>query len=109
MFFFQSPKSAFISAATKAKLKSNPVKVRFSEQVAIGETDAVSAVLASLLSLWPESTWLLSLNRGLLAVDAFMKGLQHKDPGALREWVLRREECVTSRVDWEGEKKKTTY
>ncbi|EHB14154.1 FERM and PDZ domain-containing protein 3 [Heterocephalus glaber] len=36
----QSPKSAFISAAKKAKLRSNPVKVRFSEQVAIGETGA---------------------------------------------------------------------
>ncbi|XP_049560305.1 FERM and PDZ domain-containing protein 3 isoform X3 [Orcinus orca] len=36
----QSPKSAFISAAKKAKLRSNPVKVRFSEQVVIGETDA---------------------------------------------------------------------
>ncbi|XP_053130222.1 FERM and PDZ domain-containing protein 3 isoform X2 [Hemicordylus capensis] len=34
-----SPKSAFISAAKKAKLRSNPVKVRFSEQVTIGETD----------------------------------------------------------------------
>ncbi|XP_066879484.1 FERM and PDZ domain-containing protein 3 isoform X3 [Kogia breviceps] len=36
----QSPKSAFISASKKAKLRSNPVKVRFSEQVATGETDA---------------------------------------------------------------------
>ncbi|XP_073083670.1 FERM and PDZ domain-containing protein 3 isoform X4 [Manis javanica] len=36
----QSPKSAFISAAKKAKLRSNPVKVRFSEQVAVGKTDA---------------------------------------------------------------------
>ncbi|XP_020935849.1 FERM and PDZ domain-containing protein 3 isoform X3 [Sus scrofa] len=36
----QSPKSAFISAAKKAKLRSNPVKVRFSEQVAVGETHA---------------------------------------------------------------------
>ncbi|XP_030066601.1 FERM and PDZ domain-containing protein 3 [Microcaecilia unicolor] len=35
----QSPKSAFISAAKKAKLRSNPVKVRFSEQVKVGETD----------------------------------------------------------------------
>ncbi|NXG72169.1 FRPD3 protein, partial [Baryphthengus martii] len=35
----QSPKSAFISAAKKAKLKSNPAKVRFSEQVTVGETD----------------------------------------------------------------------
>ncbi|NXG45479.1 FRPD3 protein, partial [Psilopogon haemacephalus] len=35
----QSPKSAFISAAKKAKLRSNPVKVRFSEQVTVGETD----------------------------------------------------------------------
>ncbi|XP_042334070.1 FERM and PDZ domain-containing protein 3 isoform X2 [Sceloporus undulatus] len=35
----QSPKSAFISAAKKAKLRSNPVKVRFSEQVTIGEPD----------------------------------------------------------------------
>ncbi|NWJ00201.1 FRPD4 protein, partial [Crypturellus undulatus] len=32
---FQSPKSAFISAAKKARLKSNPVKVRFSEEVII--------------------------------------------------------------------------
>uniref|UniRef100_A0AAY5EV68 FERM and PDZ domain containing 4 n=1 Tax=Electrophorus electricus TaxID=8005 RepID=A0AAY5EV68_ELEEL len=31
----QSPKSAFISAAKKAKLKSNPVKVRFAEEVII--------------------------------------------------------------------------
>uniref|UniRef100_A0A8C8FTQ1 FERM and PDZ domain containing 4 n=1 Tax=Oncorhynchus tshawytscha TaxID=74940 RepID=A0A8C8FTQ1_ONCTS len=30
-----SPKSAFISAAKKAKLKSNPVKVRFAEEVII--------------------------------------------------------------------------
>ncbi|KAI1234709.1 FERM and PDZ domain-containing protein 3, partial [Lamprotornis superbus] len=36
---FQSPKSAFISAAKKAKLRSNPAKVRFSEQVTVGETD----------------------------------------------------------------------
>ncbi|KAM6426888.1 FERM and PDZ domain-containing protein 3 isoform 2-T14 [Liasis olivaceus] len=35
----QSPKSAFISAAKKAKLRSNPVKVRFSEHVTIGKTD----------------------------------------------------------------------
>lgn len=39
---FQSPKSAFISAAKKAKLRSNPAKVRFSEQVTVGETDPVS-------------------------------------------------------------------
>ncbi|XP_059535114.1 FERM and PDZ domain-containing protein 4 isoform X2 [Myotis daubentonii] len=32
---YPSPKSAFISAAKKARLKSNPVKVRFSEQVII--------------------------------------------------------------------------
>ncbi|XP_045737138.3 FERM and PDZ domain-containing protein 3 isoform X2 [Mirounga angustirostris] len=36
----QSPKSAFISAAKKTRLRSNPAKVRFSEQVAVGETDA---------------------------------------------------------------------
>ncbi|NWV31326.1 FRPD3 protein, partial [Grantiella picta] len=35
----QSPKSAFISAAKKAKLRSNPAKVRFSEQVTVGKTD----------------------------------------------------------------------
>ena len=53
VFSFQSPKSAFISAAKKAKLRSNPVKVRFSEQVTIGETDPVSSpphLRASLLS-----------------------------------------------------------
>uniref|UniRef100_A0A8C9W373 FERM and PDZ domain containing 4 n=1 Tax=Scleropages formosus TaxID=113540 RepID=A0A8C9W373_SCLFO len=32
---FPCPKSAFISAAKKAKLKSNPVKVRFAEEVII--------------------------------------------------------------------------
>ncbi|XP_034031390.1 FERM and PDZ domain-containing protein 4-like isoform X2 [Thalassophryne amazonica] len=32
---YPSPKSAFISEATKAKLKSNPVKVRFAEEVII--------------------------------------------------------------------------
>ncbi|XP_026126876.1 FERM and PDZ domain-containing protein 4-like isoform X3 [Carassius auratus] len=32
---YSSPKSAFISAAKKAKLKSNPVKVRFAEEVII--------------------------------------------------------------------------
>ncbi|XP_064166089.1 LOW QUALITY PROTEIN: FERM and PDZ domain-containing protein 4-like [Anguilla rostrata] len=32
---YPSPKSAFISAAKKAKLKSNPVKVRFAEEVTI--------------------------------------------------------------------------
>ncbi|XP_031656960.1 FERM and PDZ domain-containing protein 4-like [Oncorhynchus kisutch] len=32
---YTSPKSAFISAAKKAKLKSNPVKVRFAEEVII--------------------------------------------------------------------------
>jgi len=42
---FQSPKSAFISAAKKAKLRSNPAKVRFSEQVTVGETDPVSPAL----------------------------------------------------------------
>ncbi|KAG8519776.1 FERM and PDZ domain-containing protein 4 [Galemys pyrenaicus] len=33
--YVSSPKSAFISAAKKARLKSNPVKVRFSEEVII--------------------------------------------------------------------------
>ncbi|KAM4696087.1 FERM and PDZ domain-containing protein 3 [Rhinophrynus dorsalis] len=36
----QSPKSAFISAAKKEKLRSNPGRVRFSELVTIGETEA---------------------------------------------------------------------
>lgn len=47
---FQSPKSAFISAAKKAKLRSNPAKVRFSEQVTVGETDPVSAACCSPLA-----------------------------------------------------------
>ncbi|XP_078268120.1 FERM and PDZ domain-containing protein 3 [Rhinoraja longicauda] len=32
---YQSPKSAFISAAKKAQLRTNPVKVRFSEEVTV--------------------------------------------------------------------------
>ncbi|XP_039621797.1 FERM and PDZ domain-containing protein 3 isoform X2 [Polypterus senegalus] len=35
----QSPKSAFISAAKKAKLRSNPPKVRFSEPVSVSNPD----------------------------------------------------------------------
>lgn len=38
----QSPKSAFISAAKKAKLKTNPVKVRFAEEVIINGQVPVS-------------------------------------------------------------------
>ncbi|KAM4663783.1 FERM and PDZ domain-containing protein 3 isoform 1-T2 [Discoglossus pictus] len=36
----QSPKSAFISAAKKEKLRSNPGRVRFSELVTVGEPEA---------------------------------------------------------------------
>ncbi|XP_066438136.1 FERM and PDZ domain-containing protein 3 [Eleutherodactylus coqui] len=36
----QSPKSAFISAAKKEKLRSKPGRVRFSELVTVGDTDA---------------------------------------------------------------------
>ncbi|XP_062857014.1 FERM and PDZ domain-containing protein 4-like [Trichomycterus rosablanca] len=36
-----SPKSAFISAAKKARLRTNPPKVRFSEQVSISDPDSV--------------------------------------------------------------------
>ncbi|OCT67243.1 FERM and PDZ domain-containing protein 3 [Xenopus laevis] len=36
----QSPKSAFISAAKKEKLRSNPGRVRFSELVTVGEAEA---------------------------------------------------------------------
>lgn len=46
--FFQSPKSAFISAAKKARLKSNPVKVRFSEEVIINGQVSVSIQLFNL-------------------------------------------------------------
>ncbi|XP_040262220.1 FERM and PDZ domain-containing protein 3 [Bufo bufo] len=35
----QSPKSAFISAAKKEKLRSNPGRVRFSELVTVGDTN----------------------------------------------------------------------
>lgn len=45
----QSPKSAFISAAKKARLRTNPPKVRFSEQVSISDPDSVSS--ASRVSL----------------------------------------------------------
>jgi len=47
-FSFQSPKSAFISAAKKARLKSNPVKVRFSEEVIINGQVSVSIQLFNL-------------------------------------------------------------
>lgn len=48
VFFFlsfpKSPKSAFISAAKKAKLKTNPVKVRFAEEVIINGQVPVSHI-----------------------------------------------------------------
>lgn len=44
-FYQQSPKSAFISAAKKAKLKTNPVKVRFAEEVIINGQVPVSCSL----------------------------------------------------------------
>lgn len=51
-FPFQSPKSAFISAAKKARLKSNPVKVRFSEEVIINGQVSVSVQLFKLRKDW---------------------------------------------------------
>lgn len=42
----QSPKSAFISAAKKARLRTNPPKVRFSEQVSISDPDSVCAAVS---------------------------------------------------------------
>ncbi|XP_038155089.1 FERM and PDZ domain-containing protein 3 isoform X2 [Cyprinodon tularosa] len=45
----QSPKSAFISAATKARLRTNPPKVRFSEQVSISDPDSTMLKDDSLL------------------------------------------------------------
>ncbi|EPY74580.1 FERM and PDZ domain-containing protein 4 [Camelus ferus] len=49
---YPSPKSAFISAAKKARLKSNPVKVRFSEEVIInGQVSDVILTLQEKLSI----------------------------------------------------------
>ncbi|XP_076878951.1 FERM and PDZ domain-containing protein 3 isoform X6 [Brachyhypopomus gauderio] len=45
----QSPKSAFISAAKKARLRTNPPKVRFSEQVSISAPDSTMLKDDSLL------------------------------------------------------------
>ncbi|XP_019128088.1 FERM and PDZ domain-containing protein 3 isoform X4 [Larimichthys crocea] len=45
----QSPKSAFISAAKKARLRTNPPKVRFSEQVSISDPDSTMLKDDSLL------------------------------------------------------------
>ncbi|KAM9310057.1 FERM and PDZ domain-containing protein 3 [Pholidichthys leucotaenia] len=45
----QSPKSAFISAAKKARLRTNPPKVRFSEQVSISDPDSTMLKEDSLL------------------------------------------------------------
>uniref|UniRef100_A0A8D3CYW4 FERM and PDZ domain containing 3 n=1 Tax=Scophthalmus maximus TaxID=52904 RepID=A0A8D3CYW4_SCOMX len=44
-----SPKSAFISAAKKARLRTNPPKVRFSEQVSISNPDSTMLKDDSLL------------------------------------------------------------
>uniref|UniRef100_A0A3Q3LL15 FERM and PDZ domain containing 3 n=1 Tax=Mastacembelus armatus TaxID=205130 RepID=A0A3Q3LL15_9TELE len=45
----QSPKSAFISAAKKARLRTNPPKVRFSEEVSISDPDSTMLKDDSLL------------------------------------------------------------
>uniref|UniRef100_A0A672L2Z6 FERM and PDZ domain containing 3 n=1 Tax=Sinocyclocheilus grahami TaxID=75366 RepID=A0A672L2Z6_SINGR len=49
VFLFHSPKSAFISAAKKARLRTNPPKVRFSEQVSISDPDSTMLKDDSLL------------------------------------------------------------
>lgn len=52
IFYQQSPKSAFISAAKKAKLKTNPVKVRFAEEVIINGQVPVSCSLCKHGEVW---------------------------------------------------------
>lgn len=51
LLFPKSPKSAFISAAKKAKLKTNPVKVRFAEEVIINGQVPVSQKKKSTFTL----------------------------------------------------------
>lgn len=64
---FQSPKSAFISAAKKARLKSNPVKVRFSEEVIINGQVSVSIQLFSERTEHFIQRYSLSLERNIIA------------------------------------------
>lgn len=61
LFFYQkSPKSAFISAAKKAKLKTNPVKVRFAEEVIINGQVPVSPRLRKHSEGWSHGFKILS-------------------------------------------------
>lgn len=108
---FQSPKSAFISAAKKAKLRSNPVKVRFSEQVAVGETDAVSdfCLLPQPLARVSQA---VEVSFGpvahlLLKVDSIMKGSEGGDLGALGGGASER--CVASKKRSPGHRGEKEY
>ena len=76
------------------------MKVRFSEQVAVGETDAVSELSPPPLSPWPESARLSKYPSGpvahllLLKVDSIMKGSEEGPWGS--GWGAS-EGCVASR------------
>lgn len=50
---FQNPKSSIMSAEKRARLRSNPVKVRFAEEVVVNGHTQV---------LWTSDKWLLSLD-----------------------------------------------
>ncbi|KAM9486775.1 FERM and PDZ domain-containing protein 4-like [Clarias gariepinus] len=53
---YPSPKSAFMSAAKKAKLKSNPVKVRFAEEVIVnGQIPRTTEDLPNVLKVYLEN------------------------------------------------------
>lgn len=77
--YLQSPKSAFISAAKKAQLRTNPPKVRFSEQVSISDPDPVSSAfhiclcMSCSLSELPACMSLLPKRNGLSLQNPVMR------------------------------------
>lgn len=91
---FQSPKSAFISAAKKAKLRSNPAKVRFSEQVTVGETDPVSAALPSPVLQPPEVSPGLWGARWLGATGLLIPDLGSAGESSCLAWGAPRDRCL---------------
>ncbi|CAB1324956.1 unnamed protein product [Coregonus sp. 'balchen'] len=77
----QSPKSAFISAAKKAHLRTNPPKVRFSEQVSFSDPDSdVISSLQDRLSLRYIEHFALVLESGGLDQDQRLHMLQENQP-----------------------------
>uniref|UniRef100_A0AAY5KTS2 FERM and PDZ domain-containing protein 4 n=1 Tax=Esox lucius TaxID=8010 RepID=A0AAY5KTS2_ESOLU len=118
---YPSPKSAFISAAKKAKLKSNPVKVRFAEEVIInGQVpesvkDNSLLFMPNVLKVYLENgqtksfkfdsntsikdvTLTLQEKLSIKSIEHFSLMLEHRNEGSASRLMLLHEQEMLSQV-----------